>query len=132
MTCPYHNDGRCRLGELLAERELHVSLVCPTTPENCAKCLSRGAPCEDGPPIQCIGTVTRVCPKEKLPAWSAFASWMINGKSRGLGDTVAKVAKVTGVATVVKAGAKALGVDCGCLKRQAEWNAARPYASAPK
>ena len=45
-------------------------------------------------------------------------------KSRGLGDTVAKVTKATGVDKVVKAIA---GDDCGCNERQEALNKAFPY-----
>ena len=39
-------------------------------------------------------------------------------KSRGLGDTIANVAKATGVATVIDKVSKATGKDCGCKKRK--------------
>lgn len=46
------------------------------------------------------------------------------GPSRGLGDVVAKVAQVTGVAAAVKAVA---GEGCGCGKRRAALNRAMPF-----
>ena len=39
-------------------------------------------------------------------------------KSKGLGDTVAKITKATGIKKVVDTVAKATGKDCGCDKRQ--------------
>jgi hypothetical protein len=45
-----------------------------------------------------------------------------SGPSRGLGDTVAKALKVTGVEKIVK---KVKG-DCGCGKRRASLNKAFP------
>jgi hypothetical protein len=47
-----------------------------------------------------------------------------DGPSRGLGDVVAKVAKVTGADRVVKA---VTGGDCGCGKRRAKLNRAVPF-----
>jgi hypothetical protein len=41
-------------------------------------------------------------------------------KSRGLGDTLAKVFKATGVEAVAKAVEKVTGKPCGCAQRQ-EW-----------
>lgn len=46
------------------------------------------------------------------------------GPSRGLGDVVAKVAQVTGVAAAMKAVA---GEGCGCGKRRAALNKAVPF-----
>ena len=45
-------------------------------------------------------------------------------KSRGLGDTIAKFTKATGISAAVKA---VLGDDCGCPKRQQALNEAVPY-----
>ena len=43
---------------------------------------------------------------------------MENKKSKGLGDTVAKITKATGIKKVVETVAKVTGKDCGCAKRQ--------------
>jgi len=43
--------------------------------------------------------------------------YMENKKSKGLGDTVAKITKATGIKKVVDTVAKAAGKDCGCNKR---------------
>ena len=49
-------------------------------------------------------------------------------KSRGLGDSLAKFTKATGIHSLVKAGTKAMGKkDCGCKKRQEALNKAFPY-----
>ncbi len=48
-------------------------------------------------------------------------------KSKGLGDTVAKITKVTGIKKVVNKVAKATGKDCGCNKRQDTLNRLFPY-----
>ena len=53
---------------------------------------------------------------------------MENKKSKGLGDTVAKITKATGVKSIVDAVNKARGVkDCGCGKRQDTLNRLFPY-----
>jgi hypothetical protein len=44
-------------------------------------------------------------------------------KSKGLGDTIAKVTKITGIKKVVDAVTK----DCGCKKRQEMLNKKFPY-----
>jgi hypothetical protein len=60
---------------------------------------------------------------EQLPA-ACETCEQYRGPSRGLGDVVAKVAKVTGADRVVKA---VTGGDCGCGKRRAKLNRAVPF-----
>ena len=48
-------------------------------------------------------------------------------KSRGLGDTIEKVARATGITAVVEKVSKATGKDCGCKKRKKNLNQAFPY-----
>ena len=48
-------------------------------------------------------------------------------KSRGLGDTVEKFTKATGIKAVVDKVAKATGKDCGCGKRKDTLNRVFPY-----
>jgi hypothetical protein len=48
-------------------------------------------------------------------------------KSRGLGDTVAKVTKLTGIKSVVDTVSKATGKECGCAKRKDTLNRMFPY-----
>lgn len=43
-------------------------------------------------------------------------------KSKGLGDTIEKITKATGIKRVVDTVAKATGKDCGCAKRKAALN----------
>jgi len=45
-------------------------------------------------------------------------------KSKGLGDTIEKVIRITGVD---KVGKKVLGDDCGCDARKKALNEAVPY-----
>lgn len=48
-------------------------------------------------------------------------------KSKGFGDTVAKITKATGIKKVVDKVAAATGKDCGCSKRQDTLNRVFPY-----
>jgi hypothetical protein len=54
------------------------------------------------------------------------------GESRGLGDTIAKITKATGIKKVVDTVAEALDVDCGCPKRQEALNEMFPYNNEEK
>ena len=48
--------------------------------------------------------------------------------SRGLGDSIAKFTKVTGIHSLAQMGARVVGKkDCGCKKRQEALNKAFPY-----
>jgi len=53
--------------------------------------------------------------------------YMEQKKSKGLGDTVAKITEATGIKKVVKTVSKAVGKDCGCSKRQDTLNRLFPY-----
>ena len=49
-------------------------------------------------------------------------------KLEGLGDTIETVTKKTGIKSVVKKIAKAVGInDCGCNERREKLNKAFPY-----
>ena len=48
-------------------------------------------------------------------------------KSRGLGDTIEKITKTTGIKKVVDTISKATGKDCGCSKRKDTLNRVFPY-----
>lgn len=53
--------------------------------------------------------------------------------SRGLGDTIAKFTKATGIDKVAKFAAKAVGEeDCGCEKRQDTLNKIFPFKDKKK
>jgi glycerol dehydrogenase-like iron-containing ADH family enzyme len=43
-------------------------------------------------------------------------------KSRGIGDTIAKITQATGIKQVVEKVTAATGKECGCKKRQQELN----------
>ena len=48
-------------------------------------------------------------------------------KSKGLGDTVEKITKATGIKTMVKTMSKVIGKDCGCRDRREFLNKKFPY-----
>jgi len=48
-------------------------------------------------------------------------------KSKGLGDSIEKVTKATGIKKVVDTVAKATGKDCGCGQRRDTLNRLFPY-----
>ena len=48
-------------------------------------------------------------------------------KSRGLGDTIEKFTRATGIKKVVDTVAKAAGKDCGCGARKNSLNTMFPY-----
>ena len=49
-------------------------------------------------------------------------------KSKGLGDTVEKITKATGIKTLTELGSKYIGKkDCGCKKRKEKLNKMFPY-----
>ena len=49
-------------------------------------------------------------------------------KSNGLGDSIEKIVKATGIKKVVNAVSKATGRDCGCNKRKQTLNRLFPYS----
>tara|TARA_Y100000389_G_scaffold23505_1_gene20155 strand:- start:320 stop:487 length:168 start_codon:yes stop_codon:yes gene_type:complete len=49
------------------------------------------------------------------------------GKSKGLGDTVEKFTKVTGIKKVVNTISEKTGKECGCNKRKEKLNKKFPY-----
>ena len=53
--------------------------------------------------------------------------YMENKKSKGLGDTIEKITKATGIKKVVDTVSKAVGKDCGCNKRKETLNRLFPY-----
>ena len=52
---------------------------------------------------------------------------MEKNKSKGLGDTIEKITKATGIKKVVDTVAKTVNKDCGCGKRQETLNRLFPY-----
>ncbi len=52
-------------------------------------------------------------------------------KSKGLGDTIEKVTKATGIKKAVEVFAKATGIDCGCDERKEKLNKLFSYGKQP-
>ena len=52
---------------------------------------------------------------------------MEDNKSKGLGDTIEKITKATGIKKVVDGVNKVTGKDCGCSKRKNTLNRLFPY-----
>ena len=48
-------------------------------------------------------------------------------KSKGLGDTIEKITKATGIKKVVDTVSKVTGKDCGCDERKEKLNRLFPY-----
>ena len=48
-------------------------------------------------------------------------------KSRGLGDTIEKITKATGIKSIVEGAARVVNKDCGCNKRKDTLNKMFPY-----
>ena len=55
------------------------------------------------------------------------SNYMEQNKSKGLGDTVAKITKATGIKKVVDTVSKTVKKDCGCKKRKDTLNRLFPY-----
>ena len=53
-------------------------------------------------------------------------------RSRGLGDTIERFTKITGIKKVVDTVSKVTGKDCGCKKRKEALNKAFPYKEKAK
>ena len=59
-----------------------------------------------------------------------MANFKVNSSrrpSRGIGDSIEKITKATGIKSIVDKGAKALDKDCGCSKRKDTLNRMFPY-----
>lgn len=56
-----------------------------------------------------------------------FAPGVVRVKSRGLGDSIAKITEATGIKAVVHKISEAVGKDCGCNARQEKLNTLVPY-----
>ena len=53
---------------------------------------------------------------------------MESNKSKGLGDSIEKITKLTGIKSLAQMGARAVGKkDCGCNKRKNILNKVFPY-----
>ena len=64
--------------------------------------------------------------------YGAIANYKINymksNKSKGLGDSIEKIIKLTGIKSLVEMGTNVIGKkDCGCNKRKEALNKVFPY-----
>ena len=65
--------------------------------------------------------------------YGAIANYKFNymekkNKSKGLGDSIEKITRLTGIKSLAQMGARAVGKkDCGCNKRKNILNKAFPY-----
>ena len=51
----------------------------------------------------------------------------MENKSKGLGDSIEKITRATGIKKVVDTVSKAINKDCGCAKRKDTLNRLFPY-----
>jgi hypothetical protein len=77
------------------------------------------------PPTMNMGVVAITHKKVEEPK----KQWTIHDKSRGLGDTIAKVTHATHLDKLAKLYTKITGKDCGCWQRQIKANERVPYES---
>lgn len=127
MTCQFLKDSRCQLAESIATRA-GLTLECRPDGKRCDRCLAK-SPTEDQPPAACLGLVTPHVPADRRAAWvsytlsvsgrptaSAVLPVVAQNRSRGLGDSVAKLTKAFGVQ------------PCGGCQQRREWlNKMFPY-----
>ena len=52
---------------------------------------------------------------------------MSDNRSKGLGDSIEKITKATGIMKAVQIISKVVGKDCGCGKRKEDLNKSFPY-----
>ena len=52
---------------------------------------------------------------------------MKKNKPKGLGDTIEKITKITGIKKVVEKVSEVTGKDCGCTERKETLNRLFPY-----
>ena len=84
-------------------------------------------------PMQGVQTLapqqqTRSEPKPpKIVQTTGFFKDESESESQGIGDTIAKITRATGVKAAVDAVSEATGRDCGCQKRQNALNEMFPY-----
>ena len=57
---------------------------------------------------------------------------MENNKSKGLGDSIEKITKATGIKTMTDVISKGLNVPCGCEGRRDALNTIFPYKNKKK
>ena len=71
--------------------------------------------------------MAKVYDKYGKPIGFSNATGLPSHQSKGLGDTVEKFTRATGIKKAVDAVSKAVGKDCGCNKRKDKLNKMFPY-----
>ena len=71
--------------------------------------------------------MAKIYDKFGKPLGYSNATGLPSHQSKGLGDTVEKFTKATGIKKVVDTVSKAMGKDCGCKGRKDKLNKAFPY-----
>lgn len=125
LTCPHRSGNSCGLiGPLVT--------IADTTCINCMKTWTVYPPdtIEDAPGALDIFVAASSFDSGCKPNVSDATFGQIDENdiiSRGLGDTIAKVTKATGIDRIVKRFVKG---DCGCDKRREALNKLVPYSQA--
>ena len=90
-------------------------------------CILKRVNCSENECRECKFTeVIRTA--ETMDVWRhRRKQWSPGQPSQGVGDTVTKVTKVTGIARGVAVVAEMFGFDCGCDKRRKLLNKLFPY-----
>jgi len=68
----------------------------------------------------------KAVPRSQWPIWAKAIALRSAPEDKGVGDTFARTTGPIG-GDAFKSGMKAIGKECSCEFRQAEWNAAYPY-----
>jgi|TARA_B110000977_G_scaffold163835_1_gene209982 hypothetical protein len=71
--------------------------------------------------------MTKIYDKFGKPLGYSNAAGLPSHQSKGLGDTVEKFTRATGIKKAVDVVSKAMGKDCGCKGRKDKLNKAFPY-----
>ena len=71
--------------------------------------------------------MAKVYDKYGKPIGFSNSTGLPSHQSKGLGDTVEKFTRATGIKKAVDAVSKAVGKDCGCNKRKDKLNKMFPY-----
>ena len=71
--------------------------------------------------------MAKVYDKYGKPIGFSNSTGLPSHQSKGLGDTVEKFTRATGIKKAVDTVSKAIGKDCGCNKRKDKLNKMFPY-----
>ena len=71
--------------------------------------------------------MAKIYDKHGKPIGFSNATGLPSHQSKGLGDTIEKFTRATGLKKAVDVVSKAVGKDCGCGKRKDKLNKSFPY-----